>query len=112
DVDGLVEGAEGAGVHGQDGGGHVVVRGDHQDRHIRRVLAQFGDEVDPGHVGEPHVEDDGRRGGGRRQVEALGAGGGRGHTVAALLEVHLEQLADRSVVVDDEDLVHDFGGSL
>jgi hypothetical protein len=106
DVDRLVQVVERAGLHGEDGRRHVVVRGDHQDGRLGGALPQLGDEIEARGVRQPHVEHDGRGARLLRQAEAFRAGRGRGDAEAPLLEVHAEQLADRPIVVHDEDAIH------
>src|SRR5438105_8677082 len=114
DVDRLVDVVERARLHGQDGGGHVVVRGDHQDGRLAGALPQLRNEVDARRVGQAHVEDDRGGRGFLRELEPFGAGRRAEHAEAAFLEMHREQLPNGTVVVDDEDTVQptdDFNGS-
>ena len=105
DVDGLVDVVERACLHGQDGGGHVVVRGDHQDGRLAGALPQLRNEVDARRVGQAHVEDDRGGRGFLRELEPFGAGRRAEHAEAAFLEMHREQLPNGTIVVDDEDTV-------
>src|SRR5262249_25596718 len=64
-----------------------------------------GDQVDARGIRQAHVEHDGGRRDLRRHPESLRSGRGGHDAETALLEMHGEQLPDRSVVVDDQDAV-------
>jgi hypothetical protein len=103
EVDGLLEEVGGAGAHGADGGGDVGVAGEEEDGHVRVVGPQRLEEREAVRVGEAHVGEHHvgrvRRGG----LPSLGGGAGGARDVAERREEVGERLADRGVVVDDED---------
>ena len=58
-IDGLLQVIRGAQLHGQDRVLDLAVGGEHQDRHgAAAALADLAQEVEPGAVRQPHVEQD------------------------------------------------------
>jgi hypothetical protein len=83
--------------------GDAAVAGDHHHRDARGAPLQLAQDVDPGPVGQPQVEEDRRRVPLGEEPEPLPHGGGAQHPIAAGLQHLPGDLPDAFVVVDDEE---------
>ncbi len=93
----------------RDRGRDVAVAGQHHDAGARTRLAQRADDVEPAAVAEPHVDDGESRRLIRRCGDPVGDAVGSGYDKAAPLHRPGEPLAQRRVVVDDQQRTFGFG---
>src|SRR6218665_1746492 len=110
--EGLVDVVEGPGLHGPDGGLHVVEGRDEDDAGVAAQVLHLLDDVQAGAVRQLHVEDDHAGHALLRQPQPLRRTRRGHHLVARLsvlldvLEVHLQGFEQRQVVIDDEKRLH------
>jgi hypothetical protein len=99
-------------LYRRDRGRDIAVTGQHHDPGSRTGLAQRTDDIEPAPVAEPHVDDgESRRLLGRRGDPAGDTIRG-GHEKAPPLHRPGEPLAQRCVVVDDQQGAFGFGQPL
>jgi hypothetical protein len=93
----------GAEVEARDLIGHLIARGQNQDRHGQPVLAKLPQHAEPIALGQHQVEDDEVV---RRllqeAIEGFGPIAGQGHGVALLLEPLPDKVGDLPLVFGDE----------
>ena len=110
--EGLHEVVVRAGVETGDPVPDGVARGEHEDRHVRALLAQTACDLEPADVGQSDVEDDALDAGCvLRDLEPGLAVGGQFDDVPVVLEQPLEQPRETRIVLDDEE-VHDVSAYL
>ncbi len=101
----IVVGAEIEGLHL---GGLVAAAREHHDRHALVLAAQQAQELEPLHVRQAEIEDDQVRLA-RRELERRLAVRRLEDLVALRAQPHPQQLADRRLVIDDQDA--EWGGA-
>ena len=99
----LLEEVEGAALGRLDRGRHVGVTGEHHDRHVVAPLAHQLQRFQAVHLGHPDVEQDGVGRTVADDAQRLDPGRRLLRAVALELEDHAQALADRGLVVDDQD---------
>ncbi len=85
-----------------DGGLGVSVAGEHDHRRLRVLVPEVLEQPEPVLAGHLHVRDHQRRLGGAREIERHLRARGDHAVVALLFEENRDHVADRLVVVDDE----------
>ena len=102
-LEGLGEVAEGRAVHGLDGRGDRAVAGDEDDLRVGARRADGAQEVEPGDVGQPDIDDGGVHGRRGQPLETGIPGRSRLDGVTVQLEHVADRMTGPGVVVDDED---------
>ena len=89
-------------LEAERGGRRIVHCGEHQDREVGVLIQELGDQVGPGLVRQPEVEQHAADPPGPHDVESFGAGR-RGVDVVLLLgQEAAEGVPDRLLVIHDE----------
>ncbi len=99
----FLEEVEGAAAGRFDRGRHVGVAADHQHRHVVAALAQLPQGLEPVHLRHPEVEQHRVRRAVAHDTQGFDARGRLLDAVALELEGHAEAVANRGLVVDDQD---------
>src|SRR4029453_1093138 len=104
----------GAFLEGLDGGGDRGVSRHHDDLDGIVVALDLAEKVEPAHLGHPNIGDRRIEELGPDRFESLASGADAHHLVAPLSEGFLQELEDRGLVIDYEDLCdfHDYSSTL